>query len=69
MKICSILIQSQSVISKVTSFLKKVGKAYTVRETSFADYVNDLQQKNHNGMTSYMAVQNISKTFPQLQVI
>ncbi|CAK8691096.1 unnamed protein product [Clavelina lepadiformis] len=45
----------------------KVGVAYTVRETTFKDYIHDLRTRNHNGQTSYMAVQNISKVFPQLQ--
>ena len=53
----------------VNGYWFQVGKAYTVRETAFKDYVSDLRKRNHNGLTSYMAVQNISKTFPQLQVM
>nr|CAB3258455.1 lysine-specific demethylase 8 [Phallusia mammillata] len=45
----------------------KTGKSYTIRQTTFQEYVDDLKRKTHRGTTSYMAVQNISKTFPQLQ--
>jgi len=50
-----------------TCFLQ-TGKAYTVRQTTFQEYISDLYKRNKRGLTSYMAVQNISKTFPELQV-
>nr|XP_002129532.1 jmjC domain-containing protein 5 [Ciona intestinalis] len=45
----------------------KVGKQYIIRETTFREYISDMRAKSVRGLTSYMAVQNISKTFPQLQ--
>lgn len=44
----------------------KVGKNYTLRKTSFGDYVRDLKKSNARGVSSYMAVQNISKVFPEI---
>uniref|UniRef100_H2Z7M9 JmjC domain-containing protein n=1 Tax=Ciona savignyi TaxID=51511 RepID=H2Z7M9_CIOSA len=45
----------------------KVGKQYIIRDTTFKEYVLDMRSKNVRGGSSYMAVQNIRKTFPQLQ--
>lgn len=44
----------------------KLGKSYTLRKTTLSEYVRDLQDGNYKGRSSYMAVQNISKVFPQL---
>ncbi|XP_039250544.2 tRNA wybutosine-synthesizing protein 5-like [Styela clava] len=44
----------------------KVGKNYTLRKTTFREYIQDLQKCSARGSSSYMAVQNIAKVFPQL---
>lgn len=44
----------------------KVGKNYTLRTTTFEQYISDMRKANARGLSSYMAVQNISKAFPEI---
>ncbi|XP_038059809.1 bifunctional peptidase and arginyl-hydroxylase JMJD5-like [Patiria miniata] len=45
----------------------KVGKAYTIRESTLREYINDLDEDNSRSRNSYLAVQNIKSTFPELE--
>ena len=44
------------------------GTKYNIRQTTFAQYVADLRAENKCANNSYLAVQNIKKALPQLQV-
>lgn len=44
----------------------RVGKNYILRTTTFGEYVTDMKKANARGISSYMAVQNISKVFPEI---
>jgi len=56
-----------SVRGKTDSDDYKAGKSYTVRETTVSQYINDILTKKKKSLSSYMAVQNIKKCFPQLE--
>ncbi|XP_033632066.1 bifunctional peptidase and arginyl-hydroxylase JMJD5-like [Asterias rubens] len=45
----------------------KIGKAYNIRESSLGDYISDLEVGNARSRNSYLAVQNIKSTFPELE--
>ncbi|KAK2162698.1 hypothetical protein LSH36_93g03003 [Paralvinella palmiformis] len=45
----------------------KLGKKYNIRETPFKSYIADLKANNKRAQNSYLAVQNIRKSLPQLQ--
>lgn len=45
----------------------KVGKTYTIRESPLREYIADLRAGNSRARSSYLAVQNIKKSFAQLQ--
>ena len=53
-------------ISKYVSL--QSGRKYNIRKTTFAEYVSDLRRENSRGSSSYLAVQNIRQSFPQLEV-
>lgn len=44
----------------------RVGKNYIIRTTTFGEYITDIEKANAKGVSSYMAVQNISKVFPEI---
>lgn len=45
----------------------KTGKSYIVRTTTVGEYIDELKTKTKRSLSSYMAVQNIRRCFPQLQ--
>ncbi|XP_022104468.1 lysine-specific demethylase 8-like isoform X2 [Acanthaster planci] len=45
----------------------KIGKAYTIRESTLGEYISDLEEDNRRARNSYLAVQNIKSTFPELE--
>ena len=44
------------------------GRKYDVKQIKFGKYIDDLKAGNARSRNSYLAVQNIKKAFPQLQV-
>ena len=46
----------------------QLGTQYKIRQTTFQKYIDDLLAKNARGRSSYLAVQNIKKAFPQIEV-
>ncbi|XP_072178522.1 tRNA wybutosine-synthesizing protein 5-like [Diadema setosum] len=45
----------------------KVGKSYSIRESPLSDYISDIRAENSRAKSSYLAVQNIRSTFPELE--
>ncbi|XP_064629120.1 lysine-specific demethylase 8-like [Lineus longissimus] len=45
----------------------RLGKKYTIRETTLQEYVDDLLKENSRSKNSYLAVQNLNLAFPELQ--
>ena len=54
--------------SLLFKYVQQLGRQYGVRQTTFAEYVADLKANNSRARNSYLAVQNIRKAFPELQV-
>ena len=46
----------------------QLGTKYAIRKTTFGEYVDDLVADNQRSRNSYLAVQNLRKALPQLQV-
>jgi hypothetical protein len=44
-----------------------LGRQYGVRQTTFGEYIADLQANNNRAKNSYLAVQNIRKAVPELE--
>lgn len=44
----------------------KLGQKYNIESMKFEEYITNIQQGNKKANTSYLAVQNIKKTFPEL---
>ncbi|XP_041463000.1 bifunctional peptidase and arginyl-hydroxylase JMJD5-like [Lytechinus variegatus] len=45
----------------------KVGKSYSIRESPLREYIDDIRAENSRARSSYLAVQNIRSTFPELE--
>lgn len=45
----------------------KIGRQYAIRQTTFAEYVSDIEAANSRSRNSYLAVQNIRKALPELE--
>jgi len=45
----------------------KTGKSYMIRTTTVNEYIDELKAKTKRSLSSYMAVQNIKRCFPELQ--
>ena len=52
----------------MTKLCFQQGTKYNIRQTTLGQYVDDLKAGNKRAKNSYMAVQNIKKALPQLQV-
>jgi len=52
----------------MTKLCFQQGTKYNIRQTTLGQYVADLKAGNKRAKNSYMAVQNIKKALPQLQV-
>ena len=46
----------------------QLGTKYAIRKATFGEYVDDLVADNQRSRNSYLAVQNLRKALPQLQV-
>ncbi|ELU13249.1 hypothetical protein CAPTEDRAFT_186624, partial [Capitella teleta] len=44
----------------------RLGRKYNIRQTTFRDYITDIRKNNKRAKSSYLAVQNIKKAFPQI---
>ncbi|CAH1798454.1 unnamed protein product [Owenia fusiformis] len=44
----------------------KNGKQYFIRQTTLKEYISDIKAMNAKAKSSYMAVQNMKQTFPEL---
>ena len=57
---------STNILCVLLSFQR--GTRYLIRESTFASYIDDLQADNQRSHSSYLAVQNLRKALPELQV-
>ena len=65
---CIIVIINNQNLWSLFCFCVQQGTKYNIRQTTFAQYVADLMADNKCSKNSYLAVQNIKKALPQLQV-
>ena len=46
----------------------KAGRAYTIETMKFSEYIDNMKALNKKALSSYLAVQNMPRALPQLEV-